>query len=172
MKQEYFNLLLRFNDLVKNDKEILNRSHFYELLNNKELIVSNSKIIDSLKTDIIDITYNSSFIKKDEIFRFKSLSTLDNVYSTVFDSYANDGLLTKTLHFYNEFDKIKSKFEIIDLALSMNPLKIVNYLADELMNKIEDKEISALHKVASYIIPKTRLLGISSSENLLIGVKS
>lgn len=172
MKKEYFSLLLTFNDLVKNDKTIVNRSHFYTLLNHNQLSGFNSVMIHSLKTDIIDITYNSSFIKKDEIFRFKSLSTIDNIYSKIFDSYANDGMIIKTYKLYNEFNKIKSKFEIIDLALSMNPFKIINYLADELMNKVEDKKISSMHKIASYIIPKTRLLGISDSKNLLIGVKS
>lgn len=172
-KKDYIKILTIYKDFINNDTKITDRSHFYDLLKHKELInTSNTKIINSLKTDIVDITYNSLFIKKDEIFRFKNIPKIDNVYSIVFDSYAKDGFMAKALRLYSEFDKMKSKFEIIDLALTMDPVKIINYLTDELMDKAEDKRMGVIHKAASYIIPKAKLLGISHSQNILIGVKS
>ncbi|MDA3979637.1 hypothetical protein PF272_11725 [Gallibacterium sp. AGMB14963] len=53
-----------------------------------------------------------------------------------------------------------------------NPAGIVNYLVDELLNEASDRGVSAAHKAISYLLPKTRLLGVAESKNLLIGVKA
>ena len=97
------------------------------------------------------------------------MSILVKVYETFFDSYANEDKLFQLYSLYKTFDNIKSKLEILELVT--NPTKIINYLTDELMNSVEDKGVSTLHNVASYIIPKTRLLGVSEANSLLIGVK-
>lgn len=169
-KTEYYKLLITFVDIINNDKKIKNRSDFYLILKNDELKkVFSKKMLLDLKIDIIDISYNSSFIQKGEVFRYKSISKIDNVYEKFFDSYSNEGKLMKLMGLYKAFDDIKSKFEILELMT--NPAKIIDYVADELFNKAEDKGVSAIHNIASYIIPKTKLMGISTSNNLLIGVK-
>lgn len=170
--EKYFHLIKIFNNLIKDNENVNNRSDFYKLLNNKELLDYDTNMLNTLKIDIIDICYNSSFIKKNETFRFKNLSTLDTVYSKIFDAYSNNTASYKAYRLYEEFKSIQSKFEIIDLALSMNPLKLIDFFSDKIFEKIEDEKITTLHRLSSYIIPKTRLLGISNSKNLLIGVKS
>ncbi|MDD2697324.1 MAG: hypothetical protein PHF17_00835 [Arcobacteraceae bacterium] len=167
---QYFKLLICFRDIINNDKNIKNRSDFYSILKVDDLVkVFPHKMLQQLQIDIIDISYNSSFIQKGEIFRYKSISNIDNLYETFFDSYSNEGKLFKLYGLYKTFDTIKSKLEILELVT--NPAKIIDYVASELMNTVEDKGVSVLHNVASYIIPKTKLIGIADSNNLLIGVK-
>ena len=111
----------------------------------------------------------SSFIKKGEIFRYKSVNHIDKINEKLFNSYVHEGKIYKLYEYYKVFDKAKSRFELLELI--GNPVKIVDYVVDELMNSVEEKGISTLHNLASFILPKTRLMGVSESENILIGVK-
>ena len=157
-------------DIVAQNSEIKNRSDFYKILLFDEIEKDFGTILASkLKADLIDTAYNSSFIRQGEIFRFKSIDKLDALYETIFDSYSHNGKLQRLYNLYKKFDDIKSKIEIIELFY--DPTKIVDYVADKLMNSIEDRGVGVLHRTASYIIPRTRLMGIAESKSLLIGVK-
>ncbi|MFC0323104.1 hypothetical protein ACFFHT_05960 [Gallibacterium melopsittaci] len=173
LKNIYIESLQQFRELIESNAEIKNRSQIYHLLENmlaQEFSEYAVILKEKLKTDIIDISYNSSFIKEGEIFRYKSIDALDIIYEKLFDSYATSGLLITAYNLYKTVKKIKSKIEILDLV--SNPTGIVNYLVDELLNEASDRGISAAHKAISYLLPKTRLLGVAESKNLLIGVKA
>ncbi len=168
---QYNDLLKYFLNVINEDLSIKDRSSFYSILSEHEHIKRNfsEQLINEIRVDIIDISYNSLFIKEGEIFRFKSIDKLDAMYEKFFDSYARNGKMFKLYNLYKTFDNFKSKIELIDLFI--NPITILDYVADEIMNKAEDKGVSMLHKTASYILPKTRFLGVAESNNLLIGVK-
>lgn len=168
----YAKALSIYYNLIKDNSHILNRSDFYNQFTHKEITTLSgitSVIIEKIKVDLVDTTYNSRFIDNGDIFRFQSLGTMDKIYAGYFDSYANNGNLNKMMTMYNQLDTLKSKFEVLNII--MNPNEIVNYVIDELVSKTEDKGISLSHKIASYIIPKTGLFGISESKKLLIGIK-
>ncbi len=171
-KTNYFKALQILFDLIVENKELNSRSDFYNLLKHKELQEFELALLNNIKVDIIDATYNSLFITKGEVIRFKNLNSLDNVYSHIFDDYANDGVLYKSYHLYQKFDEVKSKFELIDLALTMNPLKLLEYFENYCMDKTEEKQFSYTRKLASLIIPKVKIFGLSESKNLLLGVKT
>ncbi|OBW91307.1 hypothetical protein QV01_08160 [Gallibacterium genomosp. 3] len=172
-KKIYIDSLQQFKELIEGNIDIKSRSQVYHLLETmlaREFSEYSVILKEKLKTDIIDISYNSSFIKEGEIFRYKSIDALDIVYEKLFDSYADSGILITAYNLYKTIKKIKSKIEILDLV--SNPAGIVNYLVDELLNEASDRGVSAAHKAISYLLPKTRLLGVAESKNLLIGVKA
>lgn len=173
LKKVYIDALLGFIILIESNNDIKSRSDIYHLLEHMlKKDFENYEVIlkEKLKTDVIDISYNSSFIKEGEIFRYKSVDSLDFLYEKIFDSYAASGILITAYNLYKTIKAIKSKIEVLDLI--SNPTGIVNYLVDELLNEASDRGVSAAHKAASFLIPKTRLLGVSESKHLLIGVKA
>lgn len=172
-KQAYQSALKIYIELITNatpKNNILTRSSCYDLLKNNEMNCILENLKEKIKVDLIDTTYNSRFIGKEDIYRYKNSELIDNLYNTYFDSYVEDGKIYQLTDLYQRFDKIKSKFEIINLALE--PTSIFSYIWDEIMSEAEDKGLSLAHRFASIVIPKTGLLGISESKNLLIGTSN
>ncbi|WP_331774453.1 hypothetical protein [Sulfurospirillum sp. 1612] len=168
--KEYLNLLKEFIDMIKYNQNILNRSHFYDLLKEDNIKKGFSEnIINKVKKDIIDISYSSSFIKEGEIYRYKSIPKLDTFLARIFNMYTEKEFVFQLENLYKEFKNLKSKIEIIDLMV--HPTKMCNYLLNELMNTTQDKGINILHTYASRIISRTKVMGIADSENLVIGMK-
>lgn len=151
------------------DNNIHTRSDFYKVFEEHEFKNTSPIIIEKIKTDLINTTYNSRFVEKGDIFRFQSIDFIDQMYSKYFDSYAQNGKMNQLANIYNLYDKLKSQFEIFNLI--MNPTEILNYVADKILDKATDKSVGISQKMANYIIPKTGFLGISESKKLLIGIK-
>ncbi len=171
-KKLYYSTLQTYIELIQVQSKdiILDRSDCYELFNHHEITTVMQKYTEKIKIDLIDTTYNSRFIGPEDIYRFKSLNSVDTMYSKYFDSYAENGYLSQAGNLYQKFDDIKSKFEFINLIL--DPATLLEYVRDKLMSKGEEKGMGLLHKTADFMIPKTGLLGVSESKNLLIGTSN
>ena len=154
---------------ISDNNNIHTRSDFYKVFEALEFKNTSPIIIEKIKTDLINTTYNSRFVEKGDIFRFQSIDLVDQMYSKYFDSYAQNDKLNQLANIYNLYDKLKSQFEIFNLI--MNPTEILNYVADKILDKATDKSVGISQKMANYIIPKTGFLGISESKKLLIGIK-
>lgn len=154
---------------ISDNNDIFTRSDFYKVFEAMEFKNTSSIVIEKIKTDLINITYNSRFVAKGDIFRFQSVDILDQMYAEYFDSYAQNGKINQIVNIYNLYDKLKSQFEIFNLI--MNPNEILNYVADKLLDKATDTGVGISQRIANYVIPKTGFLGISESKKLLIGIK-
>lgn len=161
--------LEHYHRKISDNNSILTRSAFYKVFEAEEFKNTSSMIIEKIKTDLINITYNSRFVEKGDIFRFQSVELVDQMYSKYFDSYAQNGKMNRLANIYNLYDKLQSQFEIFNLI--MNPNEILNYVADKLLDKATDKGVGISQRIANYVIPKTGFLGISESKKLLIGIK-
>lgn len=128
---QYFKDIEEFKIFLFKSQNLVSRSEWYQFTN--EFFKKDAFKIISIKTEIIDPSYNSLFVNSKESFIQDNIKILDKIPERILSS----GVTFNALR--NEIELIEYPIKAFEIITTLGTTEIFKILTDEALGYIEDK---------------------------------